>query len=97
MATSNGDAGYDISMECERKVDPTVMTESDKDMWSKKDATALVKDQWAENLSKCSGVALTGGVTLDVERMKTEAQEEITRLEEESRLNHQMMPIDLMG
>jgi hypothetical protein len=73
------------------------MTDIYNDMWLKKYATALVKYQWAENLSKFSGVALPGGVTLDAERMKTEAQEEITRLEEESRLNHQMMPIDLMG
>ena len=50
-----------------------------------------------KTLSKFSGVALPGGVTLDATQMKTEAQEEITRLEEESRLNFDMMPIDLMG
>ena len=97
MATSNVSAGEYIIIECYRKLDPTDMTDIYNDMWLKKYATALVKYQWAENLSKFSGVALPGGVTLDAERMKTEAQEEITRLEEESRLNFDMMPIDLMG
>ena len=40
---------------------------------------------------------LPGGVTLDPSQMKTEAQEEIIRLEEESRLNFEMPVMDLMG
>ena len=86
-----------IIIECYRKLDPTNFTDIYNDMWLKKYATNKVKYQWAENLSKFSGVALPGGVTLDAERMKQEAQDEITRLEEESRLNFDMMPIDLMG
>ncbi len=74
MATSNVSAGEYIIIECYRKLDPTDMTDIYNDMWLKKYATALVKYQWAENLSKFSGVALPGGVTLDAERMKTEAQ-----------------------
>ena len=73
MATSNVSAGEYIIIECYRKLDPTDMTDIYNDMWLKKYATALVKYQWAENLSKFSGVALPGGVTLDAERMKTEA------------------------
>ena len=97
METSNISADEYIIIECYRKIDPTDMTDIYNDMWLKKYATALVKYQWGENLSKFSGVALPGGVTLDATQMKTEAQEEITRLEEESRLNFDMMPIDLMG
>ena len=97
MDTSNISADEFIIVECYRKIDPTDMTDIYNDMWLKKYATALVKYQWGENLSKFSGVALPGGVTLDATQMKTEAQEEITRLEEESRLNFDMMPIDLMG
>jgi hypothetical protein len=40
---------------------------------------------------------LPGGVTLDAENMKTEAKEEITKLEEESRLNYEMPVMDMMG
>ena len=72
-----------IIIECYRKLDSTNFTDIYNDMWLKKYATNKVKYQWAENLSKFSGVALPGGVTLDAERMKQEAQDEITRLEEE--------------
>ena len=80
-------AGEYIIIECYRKLDPTDMTDIYNDMWLKKYATALVKYQWGENLSKFQGIALPGGVTLDGSAMKQEAQEEITKLEEESRLN----------
>ena len=66
-------------------------------MWLKKYATAKVKYQWGENLSKFQGIALPGGVTLDGQQLKQEAQEEIQRLEEESRLNHDMLPMDMIG
>ena len=86
-----------IIIECYRKIDPNDMTDVYNDMWLKKYATAKVKYQWGENLSKFQGIALPGGVTLDSERMKTEAQEEITKLEEESRLNYEMPVMDMMG
>ena len=73
------------------------MTDIYNDMWLKKYATALVKFQWGENLSKFSGIALPGGVTLDGQQMKDEAKEEILRLEEESRLNFEMPVLDMMG
>ena len=90
-------AGEYIIIECYRKLDPTDMTDIYNDMWLKKYATALVKYQWGENLSKFQGIALPGGVTLDGSAMKQEAQEEITKLEEESRLNFEMPVMDLMG
>ena len=90
-------AGEYIIIECYRKLDPTDMTDIYNDMWLKKYATALVKYQWGENLSKFQGIALPGGVTLDGSAMKQEAQEEITKLEEGSRLNFEMPVMDLMG
>ena len=89
--------GEYIVIECYRKIDPNNFTDVYNDMWLKKYATALCKYQWGENLSKFSGIALPGGVTLDGQQMKQEAQEEITRLEEEARLNHDMLPMDMMG
>ena len=44
-----------------------------------------------------SSAIVKGGVTLDAQQIKTEAQEEIIRLEEESRLNFEMPVMDLMG
>jgi hypothetical protein len=90
-------AGEYIVIECYRKLDPTDMTDIYNDMWLKKYSTALVKYQWGENLSKFQGVELPGGITLDGSAMKQEAQDEITRLEEESRLNFEMPVMDMMG
>lgn len=53
------------------------------DRWLKKYATALIKRQWGNNLSKFSGIMMPGGVTLDGVRIFTEAQAEIEKLEED--------------
>jgi len=97
MNTRNINADEYIIIECYRKLDPTDFTDIYNDMWLKKYCTALVKYQWGENLSKFQGIQLPGGVTLDGSQMKQEAQEEITRLEEESRLNFEMPVMDMMG
>ena len=86
-----------LIIECYRKLDPNDFTDIYNDMWLKKYATAKVKYQWGENLAKFQGIALPGGITLDGQQMKQEAQEEIQRLEEESRLNHDMLPMDMIG
>ena len=86
-----------LIIECYRKLDPTDFTDIYNDMWLKKYATALCKYQLGENLSKFQGIQLPGGVTLDGQQLKQEAQEEIQRLEEESRLNHDMLPMDMIG
>ena len=86
-----------LIIECYRKLDPNDFTDIYNDMWLKKYATAKVKYQWGENLSKFQGIALPGGITLDGQQLKQEAQEEIQRLEEESRLNHDMLPMDMIG
>ena len=86
-----------VIIECHRKIDPTDFTDIYNDMWLKRYATALVKYQWGENLSKFNGIALPGGVTMDASEMKSQAQEEITKLEEESRLNYELPVMDLMG
>jgi hypothetical protein len=90
-------SGEFLVIECYRKLDPNDMTDIYNDMWLKRYATALVKYQWGENLSKFSGISLPGGVTLDAAQMKSEAQEELTKLEEESRLNYEMPVLDMIG
>jgi hypothetical protein len=57
------------------------------DVWNdrllKKYATALIKLQWGNNLSKFAGIQMPGGVTLDGVRIADEAREEIKAIEEE--------------
>lgn len=86
-----------ILIECFRKIDPTDFTDIYNDMWLKRYATALVKYQWGTNLSKFGGMQLPGGVELNGAEIMSQAQEEIQRLEEESRLNYELPPLDIIG
>lgn len=51
--------------------------------WLQAYATALIKYQWASNLSKYANLQLPGGVSFDVNTMMSEAKDEIAKLEEE--------------
>ena len=87
----NMDWGQDVSVgeyiiiECYRKLDPTTWTDIYNDLWLKKYATALIKRQWGANLSKFSGITMLGGVTMNGEQIWSQANEEVFKLEEESR------------
>jgi hypothetical protein len=65
----------------------TVTVTGVSDVWNdrflKKYATALIKLQWGNNLSKFSGIQMPGGVTLDGVRIANEAREEIKEVEED--------------
>lgn len=52
-------------------------------------ATALVKKTWGSILQKFNGVNIPGGVSLNGEVIMQQATEEITKLEEELKLQHQ--------
>ena len=65
------------------------------DKFLKKYATALIKLQWGNNLSKFSGIQMPGGVTLDGVRIMTEAQAEIDKMEEEM-FNMNVLPSEIM-
>lgn len=95
MDNARVSAGEYFLIECYRKVDPTTFTDIYNDIWLKKYATALVKRQWGQNLSKFEGIALPGGVTLNSTRILEEANQEIEKLEEESRNNYEL-PLDYM-
>ena len=65
------------------------------DRFLKKYATALIKLQWGNNLSKFAGIQMPGGVTLDGVRIMTEAREEIEKLEEEMQIIN-VLPGEIM-
>ncbi len=72
-----------LIIECYRKLDPETYTDLYNDIHLKRYATALIKRQWGQNLSKFNEVQLLGGVTMNGEQIYTQAQEDITRLEEQ--------------
>ena len=89
------DADQFLIIECYRKVDPESYTDIFDDIYLKRYVTALIKRQWGANLSKFSGVTMLGGVTMNGGEIYQQAQEEITRLEEQIQLAFET-PIDYM-
>ena len=81
------DADQFLIIECYRKVDPESYTDIYDDIYLKRYVTALIKRQWGANLSKFNGVTMLGGVTMNGGEIYSQAQEEITRLEEQIQLS----------
>ena len=84
-----------LVVECYRIIDPDTFTDVYNDYFLKRYATALIKRQWGSNLLKFEGMVMPGGVTFNGRQLFDDANEEITRLEEEARLNWEQ-PIDFM-
>lgn len=76
-------AGDTVIMECFRVLDPDTYPDIWNDKWLKEYATALIKRQWGEQISKYAGVQLPGGVQLDGQRIFEMADKEVRRLEDQ--------------
>ena len=91
------DVGTILIIEAYRSLDPTTYTEVYNDMFLKKYATALIKQQWGSNLKKFTGVTLPGGITLDGQTIFSEATEELTKIEEEMNMKYELPPDGYIG
>lgn len=78
-------------------IDPEIYTDVYGDRFVRDYTTALIKKQWGENLSKFEGVQLPGGLTLNGQRIYSEAVEEIRKLEEELLNNSAGIVLDMIG
>ena len=76
-------------------MDPDRNTDVYNDRFLKAYATALIKRQWGANLMKFQGVAMLGSVTLNGETIYSQADAEITKLEEEIQTKYEL-PVDFM-
>jgi hypothetical protein len=76
-------SGSVIIAECYAIIDPDEYSLVWDDRWLKLYATALIKYQWGNNLSKFAGLQLPGGVKLDGQKIKDEAEAEIKYLREQ--------------
>lgn len=87
--------GEVLAFRCYENIDPTEEENQQawNDMWLKAYATACVKRRWAEVLKKAAGIRLPGGIELDGGTMFSEAEDEMTRLEEDLQKGQQE-PID---
>ena len=86
------DADEYLIIECYRQLDPAQHTNMFNDIYLKRYTTALIKKQWAQNLSKFNGTAMLGGVTLNGPELFSSAVSEVQKLEEEIRLNYEEPP-----
>ena len=85
-------AGEFLIIEVFRKLDPDTHADIYDDIYLKRYATALIKKQWGQNLSKFSGTAMLGGVTLNGPELFSTAIQEQRQLEDEIRLNYEEPP-----
>ena len=91
------DADEYLIIECYRQLDPTQHTRMFDDIMLKRYATALIKRQWGQNLSKFNGTAMLGGVTLNGPELFSTAIQEQQKLEEEIRSNFEEPPHIMQG
>ena len=82
------EVGEYIIIECDQIIDPIQYNEVYNDMWLKRYATALIKRQWGQNLSKYDGITLPGGLTYNGQAILDSANEEISLLHEEMDTKH---------
>jgi hypothetical protein len=67
------------------------------DMFVKEYTTALIKQQWGQNLIKFEGMQLPGGVILNGRQIYDDATGEIATLRENIRLEHEFPPDFFVG
>ena len=84
--------GEFLIFEVYRKVDPATYVDLFDDLYLKRYTTTLIKRQWGQNLSKFSGTAMLGGVTLNGPELFSTAIDEQQKLEEEIRSNYEEPP-----
>ena len=95
-STSVQEGSY-IIVEAYRIVDPNTFSKVYNDMFLKRYATALIKRNWGQNLSKFDGMQLPGGVQINAQRILEEANAEIIRIEEEMQLKYEYPPSFFIG
>ena len=86
-----------LIIECYRKLDPSSHSSIFDDLYLKRYTTALIKRQWGQNLSKFSGTAMLGGVTLNGPELFSTAIAEQQKLEDEIRTNYEEPPHIMQG
>lgn len=88
--------GTRIVLDGYQVTDPDEHPDVWSDRWLIRYATAKLKRQWGENISKFDG-ALPGGLKLNYERIIAEADREIEQIEENCLRDYSIPPMDAIG
>jgi hypothetical protein len=84
-----------VIVDCYQPIDLTTSTTIWSDRWLQRYTTALIKEQWADNLSKYQGVQLVGGIQMNAAKLKEDAMSDKMQLEQEMFTNYQA-PLDMI-
>ena len=87
--------GDKILVEAFVALNPETYPEIYNDILLKKYVTAMIKRQWAANLSKFSNIPLPGGAKFDAATMYTDAVTELNQIEDTVQ-NKYELPVDFM-
>ncbi len=82
--------GYEI-------VDPEQFIDVYKDQWLLRYATALIKQQWGQNLTKFTGMQLPGGVMFNGQKIYDDATADIERMRLEMINTYSLPVLDMIG
>ena len=86
-----------LVIDCFTLLDPSSYPRVWNDSFLKPYATALIKRQWGQNMSKFQGVKLPGGVELNGMEMYEQAEKELERIREMMSNTYEIPPLDMIG
>lgn len=97
MDWNNVQAGEYLLIEAYEIVDPDDYADVWADRWLQNYTTAKIKYQWGANLTKFSGMILPGGVQFNGDRILSDAQQEIEKMEAEMISSYSLPVTDMVG
>jgi hypothetical protein len=86
-----------LVIDCFTLLDPSSYPRVWNDSFLKPYATALIKRQWGQNMSKFQGVKLPGGIELNGREIYEDAEKELERIREIMSNTYEMPPLDMIG
>ena len=86
-----------LVIDCFTLLDPSSYPRVWNDSFLKPYATALIKRQWGQNMSKFQGVKLPGGIELNGREMYEDAEKELERIREMMSNTYEIPPLDMIG
>jgi hypothetical protein len=97
MDWNNINTGEFLLIEAYEVVDPTEWSQVWSDRWLQNYTTAKLKYQWGSHLTKFTGVSMPGGVQFNGERILSDAEAEIAKMEQEMISSYSLPVSDMVG
>jgi len=93
----NYNVGEFLLVEAYEVIDPDTFTDVWADRWLQNYCTEKIKYQWGSNLTKFSGMQLPGGVQFNGDKIFSDAQQTLLKMEEDMILNYSLPVADMIG